>query len=130
MRTCLLNFQIFFYLVLLNLPCDAKENDIVRSCRIIFLERPLDASIDPESRVISKAPLLASGFYKAVFQYQKNGEGEPLPVMRKSWWYDAESKNLGIIINSKGILPKIYTLRDKFIHFRIVMRIHCKFSTC
>jgi hypothetical protein len=70
-------------------------------------------TVPPESRVIGEAPLPASGYYKAEFQYQANGEGEFLQVMRKSWWFDAKSKNLGFIISSGRILPRIFTLRDK-----------------
>ncbi len=67
----------------------------------------------PDARVIGKAPLPASGYYKAEFQYQPNGKGEFLQVMRKSWWFDAKSKNLGFIVNSSRRLPRIFTCRDK-----------------
>jgi len=68
--------------------------------------------IQPGARVIGNAPLAANGYYRAVFAYKpERGDGY-LPVMRKSWWFDAKSKNLGFIINSGGRLPKIFTFRD------------------
>lgn len=73
----------------------------------------LSLIVPPDTRVISEAPLPASGYYKAEFQYQLNGEGEFLQVMRKSWWFDAKSKNLGFIVNSRRMLPRIFSFRDK-----------------
>ena len=70
-------------------------------------------TVPPDTRVIGEAPLPGSGYYKAEFQYQLNGEGEFLPVMNKSWWFDAKSKHLGFIINSRRRLPKIFTFIDK-----------------
>ncbi len=70
-------------------------------------------TVPPAARVIGEAPLPASGYYKAEFQYQPNGKGEFLQVMRKSWWFDAKSKNLGFIVNSSRRLPRIFTCRDK-----------------
>lgn len=67
----------------------------------------------PDARVIGESPLPASGYYKAEFQYQLDGKGEFLQVMRKSWWFDAKSKNLGFIVNSSRRLPRIFICRDK-----------------
>lgn len=53
-----------------------------------------------------------SGYYKASFKYQRNGKGEFLSIMRKSWWFDASSKNIGFIVETEARLPKIYTIRD------------------
>jgi len=69
-------------------------------------------TIAPEERVIGDAPLPASGYFRAEFQYQPKCEGEFLPVMKKSWWFDAKSKSLGFIIDSGGRLPRIFTFRD------------------
>jgi hypothetical protein len=69
--------------------------------------------VPPDERVICGAPIATSGYYKAEFSYQPNGEGEFLPVMKKSWWFDATSKHLGFVVNSNGQLPKIFTLRDR-----------------
>jgi hypothetical protein len=63
-------------------------------------------------RVVGKAPLASSGYYKVRFLYQPDGQSEFMPVMQKSWWFDANSKNLGFIIQSGGRLPKIFTFRD------------------
>jgi hypothetical protein len=69
-------------------------------------------SVPPRGKVVGKAPLAASGYYKAAFLYKPDGEKEYLPVMQKSWWFDANSKNLGFIIQSGARLPKIFTFRD------------------
>lgn len=69
-------------------------------------------SIPAGGRVVGKAPLAISGYYKAAFLYQPDSKGEYVPVLRKSWWFDASSKNLGFIINSGGRLPRIFTFRD------------------
>lgn len=69
--------------------------------------------VPPGKRVVGKAPLPASGYYMAAFAYQSGGEGEYLPIMKKSWWFDANSKSLGFIIASGGRLPRIFTLRDR-----------------
>jgi hypothetical protein len=69
-------------------------------------------TIPPSGKVVGKAPLAASGYYKAAFLYQPGAKGEFLPVMQKSWWFDAKSKNLGFIIESGGRLPSIFTFRD------------------
>lgn len=63
-------------------------------------------------KVVGKPPLASSGYYKAAFLYQPDGKKEFMPVMQKSWWFDAKSKNLGFIIQSGGRLPKIFTFRD------------------
>ena len=69
-------------------------------------------TIPAGAKVIGKAPLAASGYYRAIFAYQPEGSGEFQPVMRKSWWFDATSKNLGFVVNSGGRVPKIFTFRD------------------
>jgi hypothetical protein len=69
-------------------------------------------AIPAGGRVVGKAPLTASGYYKAAFLYQPDGLGEFLPVMLKSWWFDAGSRNLGFVIDSGGRLPRIFTFRD------------------
>jgi len=63
--------------------------------------------------VVADAPLPASGYFKAEFSYQPKSEGETFPVMRKSWWFDDASTNLGFVIESGGRLPKIFTFRDR-----------------
>lgn len=72
-----------------------------------------EKTVIPPSKIsISKPPLKASGYYMAQFMYQKNSEGKFHPVMRKSWWFDATSKNLGFIVDTGGRIPKIFTVRD------------------
>jgi len=66
-----------------------------------------------KSKVISEAPLRKSGYYLASFFYQPNSKSKLLPVMRKSWWFDATSKHIGFVVNTGAKLPKIFTLRDK-----------------
>jgi hypothetical protein len=69
-------------------------------------------AIAPSGRVVGKSPLAASGYYKAAFLYQPDSKGDFLPVMKKTWWFDANSKNLGFVIDSGGRLPRIFTFRD------------------
>jgi len=69
--------------------------------------------IPPSKISISSPPLKDSGYFLAEFAYQKNSEGRFLPVMRKSWWFDATSKNLGFIIDTGARMPKIFTVRDR-----------------
>ncbi|MFU8771892.1 MAG: hypothetical protein ACNA8H_05670 [Anaerolineales bacterium] len=69
--------------------------------------------IPPMKQTVSPPPLKESGYYRVQFIYQADGQGEFLPIMRKSWWFDATSKNLGFIINSDARLPKIFTFRDR-----------------
>jgi len=69
--------------------------------------------VAPGERVIGKAPLPESGYYKVHFTYQRAEGDEFLPIMRKSWWLDASSRNLGFITDSGGRLPRIFTFRDQ-----------------
>ena len=68
--------------------------------------------VPAKAKVVGKAPLSDSGYFKARFTYQPNSKSAFLPVMYKSWWFDAKSKNLGFIIKSGGRLPKIFTFID------------------
>lgn len=69
--------------------------------------------IPPSKISISSPPLKDSGYFLAEFAYQKNSEGPFLPVMKKSWWFDATSKNLGFIVDTGARMPKIFTVRDR-----------------
>jgi hypothetical protein len=69
--------------------------------------------IPAKAKVVGKAPLRTSGYYEASFLYQPNSKSKFLPVMKKSWWFDATSKNLGFIINTGNKLPKIFMFRDR-----------------
>lgn len=69
--------------------------------------------IPPMKRSVSDEPMSSSGYFKAQFFYQPQGTDQFYPVMRKSWWHDATSKNLGFIIGTHAKLPKIFTLRDR-----------------
>lgn len=86
---------------------------------INYTAHPISAELGQQSlnipsmrRAISDPPLEKSGYYKAQFEYQPDGEGDLLPIMRKSWWFDASSKNLGFIVETEARLPKIFTIRD------------------
>jgi hypothetical protein len=69
--------------------------------------------VPPGERIVGEPPLAASGYYKAEFLYQPDGKGEFLPLMTKSWWFDANSCHLGFIMDSGRRLPTIFTIRDK-----------------
>jgi len=72
-------------------------------------------TVAPDETVVGEAPLSESGYYKAEFLYQPNGEGAFLPMMNKSWWFDAKSKNIGFIVNSRRRLPRIFTFKDALV---------------
>jgi hypothetical protein len=69
--------------------------------------------IPPKKISISSPPLKKSGYFLAQFAYQKDSQGPFLPVMKKSWWFDATSKNLGFIVDTGARMPKIFTVRDR-----------------
>jgi hypothetical protein len=73
-----------------------------------------DCSLDipPDTNVVGEPPLKDSGYFKVKFRYQPNASGDFLPVMQKSAWFDAQSKNLGFILNSNNRFPRIFTIRD------------------
>ena len=69
--------------------------------------------IEPKKITISTAPLSSSGYFLAQFRYQREGQGSYLPIMKKSWWFDATSKNLGFVLDTGAKMPKIFTIRDR-----------------
>lgn len=71
-----------------------------------------ELTIPPMKRAICRPSLEKSGYYKAAFTYQREADGDFLPIMRKSWWHDSSSKNLGFIVQTSARLPKIFTIRD------------------
>lgn len=72
------------------------------------------SEIKPDSQAISDVPLSESGFLKAEFSYKTPDAEIFSPIMKKSWWLDISSKNIGFIVNDKNRrLPKIFMMRDK-----------------
>lgn len=69
--------------------------------------------IEPKKITISSPPLNTSGYFLAQFRYQREAKGSYLPIMKKSWWFDATSKNLGFIVDTGARMPKIFTIRDR-----------------
>ena len=69
--------------------------------------------IPPKKITISSPPLTTSGYFLAQFRYQRDAKDKFLPIMKKSWWFDATSKNLGFIVDTGARMPKIFTLRDR-----------------
>ena len=69
--------------------------------------------IPPKKITISPPPLTTSGYFLAQFLYQRDSKDKFLPIMKKSWWFDATSKNLGFIVDTGARMPKIFTLRDR-----------------
>jgi hypothetical protein len=69
--------------------------------------------ISPGKISVSEAPLRESGYFLAKFRYQPESKGPFLPVMKKSWWFDATSRNLGFIYHaSHGGQLHIHSIRD------------------
>ncbi|MFN5870868.1 MAG: hypothetical protein ACK46A_16250 [Akkermansiaceae bacterium] len=74
-------------------------------------------SIEPDSSKIIDAPLgnqstPASGYFEASFTYKVQGSDVTSLISEQQWWYDANSRHLGVIANSGGKLPKINLFRD------------------
>lgn len=69
--------------------------------------------IAPKKITISSPPLQTSGYFLAQFLYQPDSKDKFLPIMKKSWWFDATSKNLGFIVDTGARMPKIFTIRDR-----------------
>jgi len=61
---------------------------------------------------VSKDPLPGSGYYKAEFVFQPGGKGDFQRITEQQWWHDAASRHVGFIVNTGGLLPKIYFFRD------------------
>jgi len=74
-------------------------------------EESLD--IAPLQSVVSLAPLKESGYFAAEFQYQIAPREPWLPIMKKSWWFDSTSRNVGFIISKGPRLPEIFAVRDR-----------------
>ena len=72
-----------------------------------------EITVNPGKSLVGKAPLNKPGYYKVEFDYQQLGKKEFQPIMRKTWWFDPQSKYLGFILNKGDRLPKIYTFRDR-----------------
>jgi hypothetical protein len=69
-------------------------------------------TVAPKGITISKDPVPKSGYYKAELAYQPNGEGNFQRITEQSWWHDTRSRHLGFIVNTGGMLPRIYFFRD------------------
>jgi hypothetical protein len=62
---------------------------------------------------VSEPPLKDHGFYLAQFGYRVDPKGEWLPIMKKNWWFDANSMHLGFVMDTGAKMPRIYTIRDR-----------------
>jgi hypothetical protein len=73
-----------------------------------------DISLTVESggQAVSKDPVPKSGYYKAEFTYQIDGEGDYRKITEQQWWHDAASRHVGFMVSNGGMLPKIYFYRD------------------
>jgi hypothetical protein len=80
--------------------------------RILAKLGKFDLSVMPGSRAISQAPAASSGYFIARFAYQENGTAPVAPITEQSWWFDADHKHVGFMVNTGGKLPKIYYYRD------------------
>ena len=74
-------------------------------------------SLEPDSSKIIDAPLgnqtsPTSGYFEASFTYRVQGSDVTSLISEQQWWYDANSRHLGVIANSGGKLPKINFFRD------------------
>ena len=68
--------------------------------------------IPPNGQVVSPPPLKESGYYPVHFTFQREGTGEYRTVLKRTWRYMANSRNLGFIRETGGRRPEIFTIRD------------------
>jgi len=68
--------------------------------------------IEPNGRTVSANPIPKSGYFRVEFFYQPEAEGKARVITEQKWWFDANSRHLGIIVSSTGKLPKIFYYRD------------------
>lgn len=83
-------------------------------------ERKVAAKMGKEEVIVSSKkimpsfpPLKSSGYFSAEFSYQRDAKDEFFPMMKKSWWFDATSKNLGFIVDTGARMPKIFIVRER-----------------
>jgi hypothetical protein len=80
--------------------------------RIVAKLGAAEMSVDPGGQTVSRAPAETSGYYEARFEYQLRGEGPLARITEQNWWHDSTCRSLGLIVDSGGRLPKIFTFRD------------------
>lgn len=61
---------------------------------------------------VSKAPLPENGYYRAEFIYQPNSTGDFRKITEQQWWFDADCRYVGFIVDRGVRLPGIYFFRD------------------
>lgn len=68
--------------------------------------------VEPNGKTVSSKPISKSGHYRADLFYQPEAKGEARVITEQKWWFDANSRHLGIIVSSTGKLPKTFYYRD------------------
>ncbi len=68
--------------------------------------------VEPNGKTVTGNPIPMSGYYRADLFYQAVAEGKARVITAQKWWFDANSRHLGIIVPSAGKLPKIYYYLD------------------
>lgn len=69
-------------------------------------------TIDARKSAISKEPLPENGYYRAEFIYQPNSTGDFRKITEQQWWFDADCRYVGFIVDRGVRLPGIYFFRD------------------
>lgn len=69
-------------------------------------------SIGARKSAISKEPLTENGYYRAEFIFQPNSTGDFRRITEQQWWFDANCRYVGFIVDRGGRLPRIYFFRD------------------
>ncbi len=69
-------------------------------------------TVEPQSHIVAEPPQADSGYFTAEFFYKAKDMTNFQPVMKKSWWHDTKSTNLGFIADTGNHLPKIVSFRD------------------
>lgn len=69
-------------------------------------------SVDARQSVISGGPLRENGYYTAEFVFQPNSTGDFRKITEQQWWFDANCRYVGFIVDRGTRLPRIYFFRD------------------
>lgn len=69
-------------------------------------------TVGARKSTISKEPLSENGYYRAEFIFQQNSTGDFRKITEQQWWFDADCRYVGFIVDRGSKLPGIYFFRD------------------
>lgn len=69
-------------------------------------------TVGARKSTISTGPLAENGYYRAEFIFQPDSTGDFRNITEQQWWFDADSRYVGFIVDRGVRLPGIYFFRD------------------